>query len=135
MSPADAYRSQDATRWTRIELLLELFHRAIDALECARTAETRNDEHAVTRELIEAQRFVGGLVAGLNPDAGDVAENLRQSYLGVVQHIGDREIEPAIRILSILREGFEGIRPQAIALEATGELPRLDAYSVLQLDV
>lgn len=135
MSPADAYKLQDATRWTRIELLLELFDATLLTLERARSAEERGEEQVVTRELIEAQRLVAGLIAAINPESDELSAQLGPLYLFIVQRIGARDIVPAVRVLSTLRDGFEGIRPQAIALELAGGFPRLSAHSAIQLDV
>jgi flagellin-specific chaperone FliS len=135
MSPADAYKMQNASRWTRIEMLLELFDTTLLTLERARSAEERGEEQIVTRELIAAQRLVAGLIAAINPESGELSAQLGPMYLFIVERIGARDIAPAVRVLSTLRDAFEGIRPQAIAMELTAGFPGASTRSAIQIEV
>jgi flagellar secretion chaperone FliS len=135
MNPYAAYRQQETVGWTRIDMLLALYDGAIERLEKARLA-TEQKQDAIAREqTLKAQLIVGELALGLRPVGGESLENFQRLYEFVLYclNLGTPEkLEAALRVLRILREGFEGIRAEALRLERTGQIPSIDAVRSLQ---
>jgi flagellin-specific chaperone FliS len=129
-----AYKQHTASRWTRIEMLLELYNSAISALQQASEALDCGDDVRATRELTTAQRLVAGIVAGLNRDVGELPRNIERLCLFVVEQIGRRDPRAALRVLTPLRDGFAGIRERAVALERTGEIPEMDYQPCIRIE-
>jgi flagellar secretion chaperone FliS len=130
MNPYQAYQQRQATSWTRVEMLLALFDGAIERLEAAAAAFERNDLATARRLLTRAWLIVGLLAAGLNFDYGQLPQKLGQLYDFALRRIRlytPQGTADALRILRILREGFQKIRPEAVRLEREGVIPPLDA--------
>jgi len=109
-------------------MLLSLYNAAIDALEQAQLAQQQDDPFAITRQLSRASRLVMGIASGLDAEASsqdDIAWNTRRLALFVLERIGERDIEPAKRILRTLRHSFDSIREEACELEHAGVIPPL----------
>lgn len=126
MNPHDVYRSQHGAGWTRIEMLLRLFDAGIERLESAQTALRRSDEDAAARDMLRAQKIVAALMSGLNMEYGEISKPLEQLYAFVLVSIAERrpeKLQSAAQVLITLREAFDAIRPQAIALENDGAIP------------
>jgi flagellin-specific chaperone FliS len=135
MTPTDLYKQHDASRWTRIEMVLGLYDGAVSALRQAAEAITGGDDLRATTQLLQAHRFVIGILSGIDPDAGQIALDLQRLCLFVVERLKERDVQPALEILTILRDGFEAIRPEAMALERAGEIPEFCDESSLRLEV
>jgi flagellin-specific chaperone FliS len=134
MNPAQAYLQQASNRWTRAEMLLELYDRALASLERAQRAADEGDSLRADGELITAQRFITGIVSGLDQQGGPLVENLARLNLFVAERLGSREIPAALRVLRPLRDGFAGVRDDAIALERAGTIPEIRDASTLDLE-
>ncbi len=135
MNPHLAYRQQQLCGWTRIDMLLALYDRAIERLERARTALQQNDAAGTESLLVDAQFLVAGLVSGVNLDYGDLPVNflrlyefaLHQIRLGTAASVGE-----ALRVLGTLREGVQEIRAEAAQMERDGAIPTLEGSLALQ---
>ena len=134
MMPHIAYRQHATCRWTRIEMLLELYNSAISALQQAGEALDAGDDLRATRELANAQRLVGGIASGLNRDAGELPQNIERLCLFVVEQIARRDPQAALRVLTPLRDGFATIRERAVALEREGEIPEIRYQPCIQIE-
>ncbi len=85
--------------------------------------------------MVDAQRFVAGIASGLNPDVGEPARNVQQLCLFVVERIGQRDPQAALRVLRPLHEGFAGIVEEAVSLEREGKIPEFSCQNALAVDV
>ena len=128
MNPYQVYREQQTIGWSRIDLLLALYDGAIERLEQTRQALARADRTAAAPLLVRSQRIVLELAASLDFKYGEVSKNLHRLYLFVMGAMSGTkpDIEAALAVLRVLREGLEGIRPEAIQLERSGAIPPAD---------
>lgn len=133
MNAADHYRSQITNGWTRIDMLLALYDAIVDSLSSAEEAQTREDESGLTRAVLRSQRLMLGILAGINHDCHDLAGQIERLCHFALDRIGRRDFVSARRILSILKEAFEGILDQAHDLERTGVTPRLEEDRALNV--
>ncbi|MCA9155441.1 MAG: hypothetical protein KDA38_11670 [Planctomycetales bacterium] len=127
----EAYSTQEANSWTRIEMLIELYDATIAALEDARDAQRENRESDLYSHLLRGNRLMFGIIAGINRDVSEIGGDIERLCLFVVSFIRERNLDPAIKVLQTLRDGFEGIREQAIELERQGEVPDLSTDTSL----
>lgn len=135
MNPHLAYQQQRLFGWTRIDMLLALYERAIDRLERARTALEHRDATAAGTLLVDAQVLLYGLVSGVNVEYGELPENFLRLYEFVLQNIrlgGVEKLAEAVQILNTLRTGLQEIRAEAVQLERAGEIPPLEATLAVQ---
>lgn len=131
MTGLKAYtQQQQVTSWSRIDVLLALYDGAIDRVERALAALRSGDAPGAARLLARAQAIVLELAAGVVPEAGDPSSvNLLRLYEFFARALagGDSAtLESVLKSLTTLREGFRSIRPEAVRLERSGEIPPLD---------
>src|SRR5262245_12280054 len=135
MKPCESYQHHTAAGWTRIEVLLALYDGAIARIELAIDALARRDKSLATPLLLRTQRIVAELMAGLDLNYGDVPRNLHRLYGFVLRslEIGtDVQLSAALEVMCTLREGLDGIRAEANALERSGAVPALDFHRIVQ---
>lgn len=111
---------------TRIEVLLATFDGALARLDKAAKALTNGDVPVATPYLVKAQLLVSALASGVRIDIDEEnGTNMLRLYEFVVNEITTprlQNVRNAEKILTILREGFEAIKDEAIRLEKSGEL-------------
>lgn len=112
--------------WTRIEMLLALYDRAITTIEVAKDAEQQHDNALLTTKLLEANRFILALHAGLNTEVCEIARNVAQLLNFVMLRLEEHKFDEAIHFLKKLQNSFEQIQEVAVAMEKTGEIPPLN---------
>lgn len=130
MKGLKAYQQQTGTGWTRIDLLLALYDGAIDQIELAASALAQKDSQAAKPLLHRAGLLVSGMVAGTNPEGGDISFNLLRLYEHVLHGLQTGRpdnLKSALDVLRTLREGFLGIRADAQQLERSGSIPPADS--------
>ncbi len=74
------------------------------------------------------------LAAGVDPNY-DGAANFLRLYDFVIRAISKRTVEQAeaaLKVLRTLREGFQAIRPEAVALEKSGAIPPVNATRLVE---
>lgn len=125
----DAYRKQQASSWTRIDLVLALYARAEEVLQSLLDGP---DEFPQRLQLV---RLVMGIRQGLDFRYGELPQRIDQLCEFVQQQAlqGDldqlRATQPVLRTL---REAFQEIRDEAAELEARGEISPPPADSSVQ---
>jgi flagellar protein FliS len=134
MNPFHAYKQQELAGWTRIDLLLALFDGAIERLDKAIPLLRQRDRKNAAPLLARASLIVNGLASGLDKDLGEVPENLLRLYEFVTHAIRTQRfdhLEAATRVLRTLREGFQGIRQEALQMERSGAIPPANSSLML----
>ncbi len=124
-----AYKSHRAVNWTRIEMLLALYDAAMLRLAEAQSMLAEGQQSAARQKALETVRIVAQLKAGVNSEYGELSENLERlyEYVNVCLLRGDAaNLSSASKVLTQLREGFDGIRAEANELENQGEIPPLE---------
>lgn len=133
MSIYQAYQRQQTLGWTRVEMLLALFDRAILRLEESLAA-LREGKDA-RPQLAQCQMVVAGLATGVHPGFGEMAKNFQRLYEFVLYSLNDGRVdklEGALRVMNTMRDGFRETRAEAVRLERTGEIPPVDSSTALQ---
>lgn len=134
MNPYQAYQQPSASGTTRIDLILGLYRVAIDRLERAQAALSKNDAAKAQQFRADAQLSITGLAGGLDLSQGEMNLNLLRLYEFVAEciEVGSSEmLDGALKVLRILQEGFEEIRPEALELERNGTIPSVDCVRLL----
>jgi flagellin-specific chaperone FliS len=123
-----AYRQQTQVGGTRIDLILELYDRALANLDRAVAALAQGWPGQAQALRGEVQLIVSGLAAGIDP-TDELSRNLLRLYEFVAHQmtLSTPDALPAARgVLQSLRDGFDAARPQALELERQGAIPPLD---------
>ena len=118
--------------WTRIDMLLNLYERAIFAVEVAGAAVETDDNACVQSQTLEAQKFVLALHSGLKPDECEVAHSVARLLSFVMLRIEEKNFAEAKRFLQKLHASFSQIRETAVELEAGGVIPPIDDANVFE---
>ena len=121
--------------WTRVEMLLQLYDRAIKALQNAELALELDQQDAFVTHYIESQKVLLAIHSGLKPDEYEVAFNVARLLHFVLGCIGERNFKDAIKILGELRNGFAAIAHDANELEKCGEIPAMEDHDDLYMPV
>jgi flagellin-specific chaperone FliS len=131
MNPYHAYQQHHGfASMTRIDLLLSLYDASIQRVQMLVEVMRRKDVAATTTCRTRALMVVMGLAAGVQIEASATSQNLFRLYEFAVHCLqkGDlKDVEATLRILGTLREGFQGIRDEALRLERSGEIPPVDS--------
>lgn len=129
-----AYRTYQAAEptsgWTRIDLLLALYNKAVERLDAALLALGQGDTTAAVSQMSKTQLIVTELASGVRVDVNPEANtNMLRLYEYVAHELTKPEplhIGNARKVLVTLREGFEAVRAEANELERSGQLPKAD---------
>jgi flagellin-specific chaperone FliS len=138
MNPYRAYQQQAYSAWLRIDMILALYDGVIGKLEAARAALVKRDAAGAKKLLERARLMVAGLVSAVDPGRGEMAAQFLRLYEFVNHSLGAGDgpgVEAALKVLRTLREGLEGIRPQAAELERSGQIPPAGTVSGVHLTV
>jgi flagellar secretion chaperone FliS len=131
MNPYQKYRQQEEPAgWTRIEMLLALFDKALERLDRAEASLATGNEIGAAGELAKTQIIVMTLASGVelsvDPQGGRNMLRLYEFVTNELRRPNAEGIANARKILHTLREGFESIRAEANALERSGQIPPLE---------
>ncbi|TWU02153.1 flagellar export chaperone FliS [Stieleria varia] len=133
MSQLGIYRKQSLSGgWTRIEMLVQIYDRAIASLDICCDALANGDNSLFSRHLIISQKAIVALHAGLKPEEDEVAYNVARLLHFVVVSIGEGRFADASRILKQLRSGFAAIIEEANQLEREGKIPAMASHDSYQ---
>lgn len=135
MNPYQTKRQPAAVAATRIELLLALYDGAISrmnqAIECLRTG----DRFQAVTLMSKTQLIVTALAAGVkievDPEMGSNYLRLYEFVTHLLTQPEIRRLRDALKVMETLREGFESIRDEAIAMERRGEFVATDRLKAL----
>ncbi len=123
----DAYQMRSMFNgWTRIDMLLALYDRAIVSARQAQAAHKADDKIQFAEKIIDAQRVILALHAGLKPDEYELSHNIARLLHFISVRLGEKNFDEAVHFLEKLRSSFEQIREEATKLELAGKLPSFD---------
>ncbi len=136
MNPHLKYRSNNAFSWTRADMLLLIYDRAVTALqdgvgclECQTRPGGGMSESDLVRARTALQRAVLAIAEGLNPDLGEVPTNIMRLCIFVIDQTRGESLQAwqsSLRVIQMLREGFVAVADDARILEHAGKIPKLD---------
>lgn len=120
---ASRYHQNTVRTVSREKLLMMLFDGAIGFAKASKSRLDAGDAVGFREYLDKCQAIVMEFLSTLDMKAGgEVAENLQQIYVFLIQHMNDanlkrigRNMDDVARILGILREGFDGAIRQMAA--------------------
>lgn len=119
-------RSERATGWTRIDLLLAVYDKALGRLDQAEAAIRAGDVGQAIFHMAKAQLAASVLASGVRAgDGNELGVNMLRLYDFVVRQLTEptlERVQSARKILANLRTGFEAIRDEANSLERSGKL-------------
>lgn len=111
--------------WTRIDMLLALYSRAISAIRAAQAAHASGDDQLLSAKSMEASRFLLGIHSGLNTDEYPIAGEIARLLNFVARRLDEQNYDEAVYFLEKLLNSFEKIRAEAAKLEKDGHIPAL----------
>lgn len=115
--------------WTRVDMLVALYDRAIVSIRQAQEAKQSDDNIVFSEKFIEAQRCVLAIHSGLKPDESPIAHNIARLLHFVSTRLSEHEFEEAAYFLEKIRNSFDAIREEAAALERSGKIPSFELAS------
>jgi len=127
-SPYQAYRDQVTSDWSRIDMLIALFDKAIEVLDKLLLARDDNDEIQYQQQTLFFMQVMLHFRTGLNPEYGELPLQMLRLYEYIEHSVATRDTEQlqsARTILSDLRDSYNSIRDKATELEKHGEIPSL----------
>ena len=117
--------------WSRIDLLLMLYDRALNAVEACEIAFEADDQVAFVKHELTTRKTIMAILAGLKPDESEVAFNIARLLHYVTFTFDQRNFAAAKKILGQIHEGFSQIEQEANELENQGviePLPESDQF-------
>ena len=116
--------------WTRIDLLLALYDKALERLDKAEAALRAGDLGTAVPELSKTQTIIialaGGVRVEVNPEMNTNILRLYEFAVDALRQPTVAAIGNVRTVLRTLREGFETIRAEANELERAGQLGSAD---------
>ncbi len=136
MNPYQKYRRQDEpTGWTRMDMLLALYDKALERLDRAQAALVAGDPGTALPQLAKTQLIVTELAAGVrvevNPEANTNMLRLYEFVAHALARATVEGIESSRKVLRTLREGFEAVRTEANELERSGRISTSDQFQMV----
>ena len=135
MNPYKAYQNRQTAGQTRIDTILSLYEAVIERLERTIGALRQKDQEAARRQLTAASLGVAALGGAFDVRGGEMAVNFLRLYGFVFRCLEDgspANLQAALKVLRNLHNGFLAIRPEAVAMERSGEIPPLDQVPSFQ---
>lgn len=132
--PPRAYRQSVAVP-SRVDTVLGLYDQALEKIQRAADALARSDRDLARLSVDKAKLAIGALVCMVAGNKDELSLNLLRLFEFVNHNLTQLQPESlaaAMRILRILRAGFDAIREQALQMERDGTLPPLDRQHALQ---
>jgi flagellar protein FliS len=123
----NAYQIQSMFNgWTRIDMLLALYDRAIVSTRQAQEAQQANNDAMFAEKFIDAQRTILAIHSGLKPDEYELSHNIARLLHFIATRLSEHNFDEAVHFLEKLRNSFEQIREEATKLEIAGKLPSFE---------
>jgi flagellin-specific chaperone FliS len=132
----NAYRQCAATGQTRVDLILGLYEAIIGRLEKALAALRAEDRPTLQHQVAACTLGVGALASAYSCAAGELAFTFLRLYEFVghcLRNPSETNLLAAVNVLRNLQEGFNAIRPEALRLERTGQVPPLTGTATFQI--
>lgn len=136
MNPYRRYQQTEPdTGWTRIDLLLALYDKALERLDRAEEALRAGDASGAKTLLLKVQQIVMALADGVRVEVNpEMNTNILRLYEFVMNQVA-RATVPAVaharKVLRTLREGFEAVRVEANEMERAGRLAPAEKAQLL----
>lgn len=107
MNVALQYKQQQVYGASGVGLIIILLDEGRRRVMAAERAIERRDVQAAHEHLVRAQDIVYELRGALNPDAGEIAENLRQLYDFIIAGLIEANVRKSAERLPVLADLLE----------------------------
>lgn len=136
MNPYRRYQqAEPEVGWTRIDLLLALYDKALERLDRAEAELAANNASEAMTLLLKVQQIIMVLADGVRVEVNPEANTNVLRLYEFAMHETAQATAPAIanvrKVLKTLRVGFEAVREEANALERAGQLSPMGRVDVL----
>ena len=122
----NSYKKQSLKAgWTRVDLLLEIYDRAITAVQGCSNAAAVGDEATYAQQLIAAEKAILAIHSGLQPEENEVAFSVARLLHFAATSIEKQDYDAALKILGDLRSGFAAVADEVNELERKGAIPSI----------
>ncbi|MEO1616793.1 MAG: flagellar protein FliS [Planctomycetota bacterium] len=111
--------------WTRVDLLLMLYEKAIDAIDACEIAKQTGDQALYIKHEMTARKVFLAIHSGLKPEENEVAFNIARLLHFVLLSFDEQRYDDCKRILGQVRDGFASVAEEANELEQRGAIPPL----------
>ncbi len=128
------YQSHNKGGLSRIDMLLSILDAAVEHLDAAARQTAEANAVQAGHHRMKAITMVNLLRSGLDPSHGELPIRLEQLYEFVNHSLVSGQltgIESSAKVLQEIREGFQGIRDEAVRLEESGEIPSLPTQATV----
>lgn len=129
------FNAEPTAGFTRIELLLALYDKALERLEIASAALGRGEDTVARYQLAKTQLILSELASGVrvevNPEANTNMLRLYEFATHELVKATPAAVANVQKVLRTLREGFEAVRTEANELERTGQLAKADQLQIV----
>ena len=118
---------------SRVDMLIAIYDATIAATQNAVDLLRSDRVHEAALAKSQALVLVGLIESGLDLSQGEIPKQIKELCGFIEQALlnsDPEEIAAATRVLSNLRDGFAGIKEEAVALEELGEIPPVSRTSV-----
>ena len=128
MNPHSSYKISKANAWTRIDMLLLIYERTIEALDQGIEILESGELSGLIQTRMEAQRRVLLITDGLDVDSDSTAVHILNLCVFILEQISSDEVDKwkaSLKLIETLHEGFQAIADEARELERDGKIPQL----------
>ncbi len=125
----NAYRQVQAQSWTRVDMLLALYDKALLMVEAGIHLLEQGRIEDISPARVQVQRLLLGLIDGMDLEKDETSQKMAQVLMFAMRRasLDDPSAwRDALRIIQPLSDAFHEIRDQAVAAERRGEIPPLD---------
>lgn len=109
-NPYAQYRQTQVNTASPMELIFMLYNGGIQSLKKAKQALQSKQMEVVNQELIRSQNIVTELQMSLNPEAGEMSENLFALYDYMYRRLVEANLQKSEPIMDEMMEMFEQFR-------------------------
>ncbi|MCC9602041.1 flagellar protein FliS [Stieleria sp. JC731] len=126
MQQLEQYRTKSIKGgWTRVEMLLMLYDKALASVEACQIAHEAGDQALFIKHEIQARKVFVALVSGLKPEEDEVAYNIARLLEFVLFTFDQKQFDSCQTILNQIRQSFAQVAEQANEMERKGEIPAM----------
>ncbi|OYP32362.1 flagellar protein FliS [Rhodopirellula sp. MGV] len=111
--------------WTRVDMLLMLYDKALAAVEACEIAHETGDQALFTKHEIQARKVFVALLSGLKTDEDEVAYNIARLLDFVLFTFEERRFDSCKTILNQVRDSFAQVAEQVNEMERNGQIPAM----------
>ena len=125
------HRASIKSGWTRVDMLIMLYDRAINGTESCQIAHEAGADEAFRQHELAFRKTIMTIHAGLKPDEDEVAYNIARLLHFVMVKFDEKDFAAGKKVLQNIRNSFSQIAEEANQLENEGviePLPEHDAF-------